>query len=148
MGKRFQNYIEARKCFSRALDADPWNIPAVTAWAKMEEELNNVMDARSIYERSLKRFSKCTSKESAEKEILWRAYELMESRLGNTVQAQSVYSRYIRECMSNNNNYYYNNFYGRFGEKNILLSSSSVKGISNENNINNDNNEIEVYRIT
>merc|ERR1712228_713764 len=117
----------------------------------MEEGLNNVMDARSIYERSIKKFSKCSPRESSEKEILWRAYELMESRLGNTVQAQNVYSRYIRECMSSSN---YND---HFNEKNILQSSSTstststtstTKEIINNENLNNNNNEIEVYRIS
>ncbi len=40
----------ARRCFSRALDADNRNVAAITAWTLMEEELGNAQDARSIFE--------------------------------------------------------------------------------------------------
>lgn len=40
----------ARRCFSRALDADPRNVAAVTAWTLMEADVGNFGDARSIFE--------------------------------------------------------------------------------------------------
>ena len=48
-------HAAARRCFSRALDADPRNVAAVTAWTSMEADLGNVVDARSIFQ------SKCMS---------------------------------------------------------------------------------------
>ena len=50
------DHAAARRCFSRALDADQRNVAAVTAWTSMEAELGNFADARSIFERSLKLF--------------------------------------------------------------------------------------------
>jgi tetratricopeptide (TPR) repeat protein len=86
----------ARRCFSRALDADSRNVAAVTAWANMEEELGNLLDARSIFERVLRQFSAG----SGEKTAIWRTYELMEQRLGNLEASQSVYQRSMREAIT------------------------------------------------
>lgn len=86
----------ARRCFSRALDADSRNIPAITAWASMEEELGNISDARSIFERALSKFAAG----SDEKNSLWRSYELMEQRLGHVTEAQKVYQRAMREALA------------------------------------------------
>lgn len=86
----------ARRCFSRALDADSRNIPAITAWATMEEELGNISDARSIFERALNKFAAG----SDEKNSLWRSYELMEQRLGHVTEAQKVYHRGMREALA------------------------------------------------
>lgn len=44
-------HAAARRCFSRALDADPRNVAAVTAWTTMEFDLGNYADARSIFQR-------------------------------------------------------------------------------------------------
>ena len=41
----------ARRCFSRALDADGRNVASISAWTRMEEDLGNFQDARSIFER-------------------------------------------------------------------------------------------------
>ena len=43
-------HAAARRCFSRALDADPRNVAAVTAWTSMEADLGNCVDARSIFQ--------------------------------------------------------------------------------------------------
>jgi tetratricopeptide (TPR) repeat protein len=40
----------ARRCFSRALDADRRNVAAVTAWTLMEERLGKYNDAKLIFE--------------------------------------------------------------------------------------------------
>lgn len=85
----------ARCCFSRALDADARNVAAVTAWARMEEALENFADARAIFERALGQFTAG----SAEKMTLWRNYELMEQRLDNVSAAQMVYERSMREAL-------------------------------------------------
>jgi Tfp pilus assembly protein PilF len=90
------DHAAARCCFSRALDADSRNIPAMTAWASMEEELGNISDARSIFERALSKFAAG----SDEKNILWRSYELMEQRLGHVDEAQRVYQRAMREALA------------------------------------------------
>jgi tetratricopeptide (TPR) repeat protein len=90
------DHAAARRCFSRALDADSRNLPAVTAWASMEEEVANVSDARSIFERALSRFAPG----SDEKNCLWRSYELMEQRLGHVEEAQKVYQRSMREALA------------------------------------------------
>jgi tetratricopeptide (TPR) repeat protein len=90
------NHAAARRCFSRALDADIRNVAAVTAWALMEEELDYIQDARAIFERALTKFSPGSS----EKMILWRAYELMEQRRGNVAAAQEVYQRSMREAIT------------------------------------------------
>lgn len=87
-----QDYAAARRCFSRALDADTRNVAAVTAWARMEEDLCNVIDARSIYERALHKL-----RNTAEKQSLWNSYERMEFRLGNKRFAQEVYRRSVRD---------------------------------------------------
>ena len=122
---REEDYEAARRCFSRALDADNFNVATITAWTQMEEELGNIRDARSIFERkkniwwwlpnkrskenektltrccfvlrtgSLKQFSPG----SAEKHSLWRAYELLEQRTGDSVTAQQVYQRSMRDIM-------------------------------------------------
>jgi hypothetical protein len=44
------DHAAARRCFSRALDADKRNVAAITAWTLMEEDLGNAQDARSIFE--------------------------------------------------------------------------------------------------
>ena len=89
------DYAAARRCFGRALDADNLNVAAVTAWAKMEEGLDKIKDARFIFERALKLFPSS----SDDKLSLWRAYELMEQRNGNRKESQNVYQRNIRESM-------------------------------------------------
>lgn len=43
-------HAAARRCFSRALDADPRNVAAVTAWTSMEADIGNLSDARSIFQ--------------------------------------------------------------------------------------------------
>jgi tetratricopeptide (TPR) repeat protein len=88
--------MAARRCFSRALDADNRNVAATTAWALMEEDLGNERDARSIFERALVQFRAG----SDEKIALWRAYELMEQRTNNSKAAQQVYQRSMREIMT------------------------------------------------
>jgi tetratricopeptide (TPR) repeat protein len=90
------DHAAARRCFSRALDADSRNVPAVTAWANMEEELDNLPDARMIFERVLRQFSAG----SGEKTAIWRNYELMEQRLGNVEASQSVFRRSMREAIT------------------------------------------------
>ena len=91
------DYAAARRCFGRALDADNFNVAAVTAWTQMEEELGNIRDARMIFERALKQFTTL----SDDKIALYRSYELMEQRAGNVKASQNVYQRSIRESMSN-----------------------------------------------
>jgi tetratricopeptide (TPR) repeat protein len=86
----------ARRCFSRALDADNRNVAAITAWTLMEEKLGNYHDARLIFDRSLTRFPAA----SDDKMALWRAYELMEQRAGNTDAALQVFQRSMRESMT------------------------------------------------
>ena len=90
------DHAAARRCFSRALDADQRNVAAVTAWALMEEDLGNFSDARSIFERTLKYFSS----PSDDKTAVWRAYEIMEERAGNYRKAQQVFQRSMREVMA------------------------------------------------
>jgi len=90
------DHAAARRCFSRALDADQRNVAAVTAWALMEEDLGNFSDARSIFERTLKYFSS----PSDDKTAVWRAYEIMEDRAGNYRKAQQVFQRSMREEMA------------------------------------------------
>eukprot|EP00531_Pseudo-nitzschia_arenysensis_P006655 CAMPEP_0116141740 /NCGR_PEP_ID=MMETSP0329-20121206/14539_1 /TAXON_ID=697910 /ORGANISM="Pseudo-nitzschia arenysensis, Strain B593" /LENGTH=780 /DNA_ID=CAMNT_0003636935 /DNA_START=636 /DNA_END=2978 /DNA_ORIENTATION=+ len=87
------DFAAARRCFSRALDADTRNVAAITAWTNMEEQLGNLDDARSLFQRSLKKFTPGTD----ETNQLWRAYELMEQRSGNEANAQDVYQRSMRE---------------------------------------------------
>ena len=90
------DYPAARRCFSRALDADSRNVATVTAWAQMEEDIGNSKDARLLFERSLKNFSPgCDAKMT-----LWRAYELMEQRAGNVEAALHVYQRSVRETFN------------------------------------------------
>ena len=90
------DYAAARRCFSRALDADSRNVATVTAWTQMEEEIGNSKDARALFERSLKNFSPgCDAKM-----VLWRAYELMEQRAGNVDAEQQVYQRSVRETFN------------------------------------------------
>jgi len=93
---REKEHEAARRCFSRALDADSRNVPTVTAWAQMEEELGNVRDARAIFESALPKFAAG----SDEKVSLWRSYELMEQRLGNKEAAQRVYQRSVRDSIT------------------------------------------------
>jgi len=90
------DHAAARRCFSRALDADQRNVAAVTAWALMEADLGNFVDARSIFERTLKYFSS----QSDDKTAVWRAYEIMEERAGNYRRAQQVFQRSMREDMT------------------------------------------------
>lgn len=90
------DHAAARRCFSRALDADSRNVAAVTAWAHMEEDLDNLQDARSIFERALRQFSAG----SDEKTAIWRGYELMEQRLGYTEEALQVFQRSMREAIT------------------------------------------------
>lgn len=85
----------ARRCFSRALDADRRNVAAVTAWTLMEERLGKYNDAKLIFERALIQFGS----QSEEKMAIWRAYELMESQAGNFKAAQNVYQRSIRDAI-------------------------------------------------
>ncbi len=87
------DFAAARRCFSRALDADTRNVAAITAWTNMEEQLGNLDDARSLFQRSLKKFTPGTD----ETNQLWRAYELMEQRTGNEANAQAVYQQSMRE---------------------------------------------------
>ena len=47
---RGDDYDAARRCFSRALDADRRNVAAVTAWTLMEEGLGKFNDAKLIFE--------------------------------------------------------------------------------------------------
>lgn len=90
------DHAAARRCFSRALDADQRNVAAVTAWALMEADLGNFSDARSIFERTLKYFSS----QSDDKTAVWRAYEIMEEQAGNYRKAQQVFQRSMREEMA------------------------------------------------
>lgn len=90
------DFAAARRCFSRALDADNRNVAAITAWTNMEEQLGNLDDARSLFQRSLKEFTPGTD----ETNQLWRAYELMEQRSGNEANAQAVYQQAMRESFS------------------------------------------------
>jgi len=90
------DHAAARRCFSRALDADQRNVAAVTAWALVEADLGNFADARSIFERTLKYFPS----PSDDKTAVWRAYEVMEERAGNYRQAQQVFQRSMRENMA------------------------------------------------
>ena len=94
-----QDYAAARRCFSRALDADNRNVAAITAWTQMEEDIGNVKDAGLIFERSLKQFAPGTD----EKMQLWRAYELMEQRAGNYDSSQEIYRRYMQETIVRGN---------------------------------------------
>jgi tetratricopeptide (TPR) repeat protein len=87
------DHAAARRCFSRALDADKRNIAAYTAWTLMEEKLGRWPDARSLFERALAEFEPGTS----EKNRMWRAYELMEQSAANFDGAQGVYQRAMRE---------------------------------------------------
>lgn len=137
--KEAQDYSAARKCFNRALDADAWNVPAITALAKMEEELGNVMDAQSVFERSLNKFSS----KSSEKMVIWRAYELMESRLGNIQQSRSVYNRYIRESLNSGTRSGLNDIDDGF------INGLSTKTVpSTPDHVAEDGGEVEVYRIS
>lgn len=86
----------ARRCFSRALDADSRNIAAITAWALLEESLDNTNDARIIFEEGLRKFATGSS----EKNSLWRSYEQMERRVGGVEAASRIYQRAIRETMA------------------------------------------------
>ena len=90
-----QEFTAARRCFSRALDADNRNVATVTAWTLMEEQIGNYSDAKLIFEQALQSFDS----QSEEKLALWRAYELMESQAGNQKAAQSVYQRSIRDAI-------------------------------------------------
>lgn len=90
------DHAAARRCFSRALDADQRNVAAITAWTLMEADLGNFADARSIFERTLK----CFPSPSDDKTAVWRAYEVMEERAGNYRQAQQVFQRSMREAMA------------------------------------------------
>ena len=47
------DHAAARRCFSRALDADSRNVATVTAWTLMEKNLGNYKDARLIFESTL-----------------------------------------------------------------------------------------------
>jgi len=90
------DFAAARRCFSRALDADNRNLAAITAWTNMEERLGNIDDARSLFQRRLKKFTPGTD----ETNQLWRAYELMEQRAGNEANAQEVYRQAMRDSFS------------------------------------------------
>jgi Tfp pilus assembly protein PilF len=93
---REEDHAAARRCFSRALDADSRNVATVTAWTQMEEDLGNNDEARALFERSLKNYAPG----SDAKMVLWRAYELMEQRAGNVDAAQQVYQRSVRETFN------------------------------------------------
>jgi len=89
------DHAAARRCFARALDADNRNVPSITAWTQMEEELGNYEDARAIFERALAKFAPgCEAKKQ-----LWRSYEMMEQRIGNVAAAKQVFQRSMRETM-------------------------------------------------
>eukprot|EP01082_Thalassiosira_pseudonana_P015679 g13855.t1 g13855 contig9:603479-606348(-) len=90
------DHSAARRCFSRALDADQRNVAAVTAWTMMEADLGYLVDARSIFERTLKLFPS----PSDDKMAIWRAWEIMEEQSGNTRAAQLVFQRSMRDSMS------------------------------------------------
>jgi tetratricopeptide (TPR) repeat protein len=90
------DHAAARRCFNRALDAShEINVPAIVAWATMEERLGQITDARAIYERALSRFAPG----SKDKMSLWRSYELMEQRIGDAEAAKAVYQRSMRETL-------------------------------------------------
>jgi tetratricopeptide (TPR) repeat protein len=89
------DHAAARRCFSRALDADNRNIAAIVAWTQMEQDLGNVVDARSIFERALKQLPAASN----DKMAIWRSYEQMEKNAGNTSEALQVYQRSMREAM-------------------------------------------------
>jgi tetratricopeptide (TPR) repeat protein len=61
----------------------------------MEQDLGNVVDARSIFERALKQLPAASN----EKMAVWRSYEQMEKNAGNTSEALQVYQRSMREAM-------------------------------------------------
>jgi len=128
-------YAAARRCFARALDADKRNVPALTSWATMEEELQNVLDARSIYERGLSQFKPG----SAEKTSLWQSYEEMEKRMGNTDEAMGVYQRAMRETMMNDLEDYYDE-----SSRPIVRRKAEEEP---EEKKNKRNGEVEVYRF-
>jgi tetratricopeptide (TPR) repeat protein len=114
-------HAAARRCFSRALDADPRNVAAVTAWTSMEADLGNFVDARSIFQSKFAGFvhwyylsTKCLTKfvntgtlklfpsPSDDKMAIWRAWEVMEERTGNSRAAQIVFQRSMSDSMSAN----------------------------------------------
>ena len=72
-------FAAARRCFSRTLDAENNNVAAITAWAYMEESIGNQADARSIFERALKRLPPS----SPDRVILWKSYEQLENQANN-----------------------------------------------------------------
>ena len=90
------DFAAARRCFSRALDADNRNLAAITAWSLMEEKLGKLDDARHLFKQSLQKFAP----ETDERKQLWRSYELMEQRNGNEANAQEVYRQSMRESFS------------------------------------------------
>ena len=66
----------------------------------MEQEVGNIKDARSIFERALRRLSGG----SDDKMNLWRAYETMEIRDQNVQEAQMVCQRSMRDAMISKKN--------------------------------------------
>lgn len=90
------DYAAARRCFSRTLDAESRNVAAVTAWALMEESLDNASDARVIIERALKRLPSS----SPDKKSLWRTYETLEENAGNFEAATKIYQRALGETVT------------------------------------------------
>lgn len=90
------DHVAARRCFSRALDADGRNVATLTAWTAMEAERGELDNARYVFESALRRFSPG----SADKTLLWEAYEKMEAEAGYVENARSVYRRSVRETMS------------------------------------------------
>ena len=119
-------HAAARRCFSRALDADPRNVAAVTAWTSMEADIGNFADARSIFQSKYpsvyvllgcirnhishvvllaKGTLKLFPTPSDEKMAIWRAWEVMEERTGNSRAAQIVFQRSMSDSMSANEDY-------------------------------------------
>jgi tetratricopeptide (TPR) repeat protein len=109
----------ARRCYSRALDADGRNVPAFVAWALLEEKIGKVEDSRIILEKALT----CFSPGSDEKNNLWRTYELLEQRQANVGAAQAVYQRAMRERMALTNDD------TQFDEEMEAISKESVVGV-------------------
>jgi len=89
-----QDYSAARRCFSRALDADRRNVPAIVSWALMENSIGETSDARALFERALKQYS---SGSNEAKTDLWAAYERMEVNNGNLRLAEGIRDRSVRD---------------------------------------------------
>merc|ERR1712238_546276 len=131
------DHAAARRCFSRSLDADKRNVAAVTAWTLMEQELGLFNDARYIFERALKQFRTPTD----EKKALWRAFEKMEMNAGNIQASQFIFQRAIRDNISSQD--YMTN---QDKDTQTKEKSISTKQRSNNNNIPEESNDVEIIR--